>query len=67
MDLARVAPALPERTACPNPKCFNTTPEATTVCRFCGTDKTAPRRVECRYHHGQPCDCGGRGLCLDVA
>jgi len=23
--------------------------------------------VECRYYHGQPCDCGGRGVCIPAA
>lgn len=58
---------LPPATTCPNPKCFNDTPERTTVCHVCKTDKTGAKHIECRYYHGQPCACGGRGLCLDVA
>jgi hypothetical protein len=59
---------LPPATACRNPKCFGTA-EATTVCRYCGTDKTAPPARTCPYRPGQACDekCAGRGFCLDVA
>jgi hypothetical protein len=59
--------AKPVRTRCPNPKCFNDEPEATTACRYCGTDKTASSSPACAYFSGRPCECGGRGLCLDAA
>lgn len=58
---------IPPSTTCTNPKCFNTTPEATTVCRYCGTDKARKAQPACPYIPGRSCDCGGRGFCLDVA
>lgn len=52
------------------------------VCPICKTERpafTALKRIteertrtpeqlaECRYYHGQPCNCDGRGVCLPAA
>lgn len=38
----RPTPTPPAATPCPNPKCFGL-PEATAVCRYCGTPKTGAK------------------------
>jgi len=46
-------------------------------CPTCGAERpayTALKNItarlpltECHYYHGQPCNCGGRGVCLPAA
>ncbi len=43
------APALPQPTYCPNPLCNYL--EATTICKWCQTDKTATKAAPARVHH----------------
>lgn len=47
------------------------------VCPACKTERPAYTALkamtarlpltECSYYHGQPCNCGGRGVCLPAA
>lgn len=64
---------MPEPTTCH--ACGTVAAEA--VCHICKTERPAYTAlkaisarmplVECRYYHGQPCNCGGRGVCLPAA